>query len=78
MAERLWGNYYIKYQLEMLGIPEEMVFQAMKCLPESLSEEKRIQKLKKKKSDRKKLAAYLASRGFPYELISKFGYGDDE
>lgn len=70
MAERGYGDRYIAYRLNEIGVPEEMAERAVQALPRELQEEKRIRMLIKKEKGRKKdLVKFLANRGFSYDAI---------
>jgi SOS response regulatory protein OraA/RecX len=80
MAERGYGDYYIRTYLERLEIPCVLIDKALKKIGKDFDEEKRILMLvqKRKGLERQKMMRFLAGRGFPYERISNVLGGVDE
>lgn len=80
MAERGYGDYYIRTYLERIGIPGVMIDNALKKIGRDFDEEKRILMLvqKRKGQQRQKMMRFLAGRGFTYERISNVLGGVDE
>ncbi len=71
LASRGYGNYYIQYTLERIGLPEDLVEMATKKANEVLGEEDRIKAVMRKKInlDKERLIRHLSYRGFNMETI---------
>ncbi|MCD6570360.1 MAG: RecX family transcriptional regulator [Deltaproteobacteria bacterium] len=73
LAEKGYGNLYIRYYLSQIGLPEDLIDIAIKTIPEGLTEERRIEMIIKKKQgmEKERLLRHLSYKGFPFETIRK-------
>ena len=79
LAERGYGDFSIEASLEGLGLPSQMIYDALMKIRDELTEEKRIAVLMEKRrgTGRHKMIRFLAGRGFPFEKILNVIGGDD-
>jgi hypothetical protein len=79
MAEKGYGDFYIKTFLEGLGVPEDMAEYAMDKVSKDFTEEERISLLMKKRKglSREKMIRFLAGKGLAFEKIISVLGGDD-
>lgn len=71
LAARGYGNYYIQYTLERIGLAEDLVDMAINMVTGALAEEERIKAVMRKKInlDKDRLIRHLSYRGFNMETI---------
>jgi len=79
LAHRGYGDFYIEASLEGMGLPAQMIYDALMKIRKEFAEEKRITMLmeKRKGTNRQKMMRFLAGRGFPFEKILNVIGGDD-
>lgn len=80
MAEKGYGDFYIKTFLEGLSVPEDMAAHAVAEVSQEFSEEDRISMLVKKRKglDKEKMIRFLAGKGLAYEKILSVIGGEDQ
>ncbi|HHO75591.1 MAG TPA: hypothetical protein ENN05_04070 [Deltaproteobacteria bacterium] len=79
LAERGYGDFSIESSLEGLGLPAQMIYDALMKIREEFAEENRIAMLMEKRdgTNRQKMIRFLAGRGFPFDKILNVMGGDD-
>lgn len=80
MAQKGYGDFYIRAFLEGLGVPEDMAANAADKVSKDFTEEERISMLTKKRKglSREKMIRFLAGKGLAYEKILDVLGGDDQ